>query len=94
MEGRLMELSEKEIITIVNWWRASNRYDAIEPHKTDEIVKYEMSLIKRLFKEKRAIDNGVVAMIEITNGFQGELGGGKGSYPILKLIEKMKVGKK
>lgn len=47
LNDRYYELSEIEVLTILNWWRASNRY---KPAKTGEVMKEEMALVKKLLK--------------------------------------------
>lgn len=43
-----IELSENDLHDIITWWRASNRYN---PNKSEELVRLEMKLVARLFKE-------------------------------------------
>lgn len=48
-------ISKREIEMIIDFWRASNRYNAIYPYKTDERIRDELHLIIKLFDY---LDNG------------------------------------
>lgn len=51
LNDRYYDLREIEVLTILNWWRASNRY---KPDKTEEVIKEEMALVKKLLKNSMA----------------------------------------
>lgn len=47
-----LQLKESDINLIVDWWRASNRYDCFKQYKNDEILKLETKLIRKILTSK------------------------------------------
>lgn len=52
----MLELNQEELYLIVDWWRASNRYNAMKNYKTDEIVQSEDKLIAKILLQIRPDD--------------------------------------
>lgn len=51
----MIELKEEEIYIIVDWWRASNRYNAMKNYKTEEIIEDEFRLTAKIMKHRHRV---------------------------------------